>query len=50
MNKLPKDEDIDVAAERDRVTSGGADDDLLRLENLTKVSFELLSIQKLKTL
>lgn len=29
-------EDADVAAERQRVLSGGADDDLLRMENLTK--------------
>jgi len=30
-------EDIDVSAERQRVLSGGADDDVMRIENLTKV-------------
>ena len=31
------DEDEDVAAERERVLRGGADNDLVRIENLTKV-------------
>ena len=31
-------DDVDVAAERKRILSGGAKDDVLRLENLTKVS------------
>ena len=30
-------DDIDVTAEHERVLSGEADEDLLRLENLTKV-------------
>ena len=30
-------EDEDVAFERQRVLSGGAEDDLLKMENLTKV-------------
>ncbi|XP_076463176.1 phospholipid-transporting ATPase ABCA1-like isoform X2 [Babylonia areolata] len=32
-----EDEDIDVARERQRVLSGGAESDVMRLENLTKV-------------
>lgn len=31
-------EDEDVAAEKERVLSGGASGDLIRIENLTKVS------------
>ena len=31
-------DDIDVTAEHERVLSGEADDDLLRLENLSKVT------------
>ena len=31
-------DDVDVTAEHERVLSGEADEDLLRLENLTKVS------------
>lgn len=30
-------EDVDVAKERQRVLSGGADGDVMKLENLTKV-------------
>lgn len=37
MDDAVEGEDSDVADERQRVLSGGADDDLLRLENLTKV-------------
>ena len=36
-------DDVDVTAEHERVLSGEADEDLLRLENLTKVG---LLIQK----
>ncbi|XP_062578503.1 ATP-binding cassette sub-family A member 7-like [Saccostrea cucullata] len=36
-HKPLSDEDEDVAAERKRIKSGGAKDDILRLENLTKV-------------
>ena len=34
-------DDVDVTAEHERVLSGDADEDLLRLENLTKVSLNL---------
>lgn len=37
MDDAVEGEDSDVADERQRVLSGGADDDLLRLENLTKI-------------
>lgn len=37
MESSSEDEDCDVTAERQRVLSGGADDDVLRIENLTKV-------------
>ncbi|XP_078319655.1 phospholipid-transporting ATPase ABCA1-like isoform X1 [Crassostrea virginica] len=36
-HKSLSDEDEDVAAERERITSGKGKDDILRLENLTKV-------------
>ena len=38
MDSSSQGEDIDVSAERQRVLSGGADDDVMRIENLTKVS------------
>ena len=39
MSKEPIEmEDEDVAAEKERVLSGGASGDLIRIENLTKVS------------
>lgn len=39
MSKEPLDVlDEDVAAEKERVLSGGASRDLIRIENLTKVS------------
>ena len=38
----PPDEDQDVANERKRVLRGSGRRDLLRLENLTKVTFELV--------
>lgn len=37
MESSTEGEDIDVSAERQRVLSGGADDDVMRIENLTKV-------------
>ncbi|XP_044162592.1 ATP-binding cassette sub-family A member 2 isoform X1 [Bufo gargarizans] len=36
-NKPIEDDDIDVANERQRVLRGGADNDMLKIENLTKV-------------
>ena len=36
--------DIDVADEKQRVLSGGAEEDLLRIENLTKVNMKNLAI------
>ena len=38
------DEDVDVAKERRRVTSGDASTDIMRLENLTKVGRSLSSV------
>ena len=39
MSKDPIEvEDEDVAAEKERVLCGGASEDLIRIENLTKVS------------
>jgi len=37
MDNTVEGEDVDVAKERQRVLSGGAEDDLLRVENLTKI-------------
>jgi len=39
LNTNLEDEDDDVARERRRVTSGAAKDDVLRVENLTKVPY-----------
>ncbi|XP_066919865.1 ATP-binding cassette sub-family A member 2-like [Clytia hemisphaerica] len=37
MDSALQNEDIDVSNERERVLSGGADDDVMRIENLTKI-------------
>eukprot|EP00111_Clytia_hemisphaerica_P002239 TCONS_00006276-protein len=37
MDSASQNEDIDVSNERERVLSGGADDDVMRIENLTKI-------------
>ena len=37
MDSTSQGEDVDVSMERQRVLSGGADDDVMRSENLTKV-------------
>ena len=37
MDSSSQNEDIDVSNECERVLSGGADDDVMRIENLTKV-------------
>ena len=37
MDSTSQGEDVDVSMERQRVLSGGADDDVMRIENLTKV-------------
>jgi len=39
LNTNLEDEDDDVARERRRVTSGAGKDDVLRVENLTKVPY-----------
>ena len=36
------DEDEDVARERQRVMSGGADDDVLKIQELTKVGTRII--------
>lgn len=47
-HKSLSDEDEDVAAERERITSGKGKDDILRLENLTKVSSDLKSLTRFR--
>lgn len=50
MESASEGEDCDVAAERQRVLSGGADDDILRVENLTKVNGLLSCLNSLQKL
>lgn len=41
MSTKPVEDDVDVASERQRVLRGDADNDMVKIENLTKVSPEL---------
>lgn len=48
-NKPIEDDDVDVANERQRVLRGGADNDMLKIDNLTKVTciHDLYNVQSL---
>lgn len=41
MSTKPVEDDVDVATERQRVLRGDADNDMVKIENLTKVGSEL---------
>ena len=47
MDSSSPGDDIDVSTERQRVLSGGADDDVMRIENLTKVGHFCLTVNTL---
>uniref|UniRef100_A0A8C6Y841 ATP-binding cassette sub-family A member 2 n=1 Tax=Naja naja TaxID=35670 RepID=A0A8C6Y841_NAJNA len=47
VSTKPIEDDVDVAAERQRVLRGDADNDMLKIENLTKVIGRILAVDRL---